>query len=152
MESHPQSLPLRDAHLPPPPAWWPPAPGWWLLFTLLLALVALGLFFRQRRHRRSRAWQALFDAADARESASARIATMSELLRRAAREVDANAVNLQGEDWLRFLDGKNPRGFVDGAGRALLDGAFRRDAGVEEADALAPVARARFLELMAGRR
>lgn len=152
MGLHPQSLPLRDAHVPPPPAWWPPAPGWWLLFALLAAAIGMWLFFRQRRQQRIRAWQALFDAANAAPSPAARVAAISELLRRAARRVDANAANLHDEDWLHFLDGTHARGFVDGAGRVLLEGAFRRDVAVSEADALVEPARARFLELMAGKR
>ena len=27
----PDTLVLRDVHVPPAPSWWPPAPGWWLL-------------------------------------------------------------------------------------------------------------------------
>lgn len=153
----PDTLPLRGAHVPPAPVWWPPAPGWWLLLAALLAALAAWLFFRQRKAKRLRAWQALFDAADADESPGARIAAYSELLRRAAREIDANAANLHGEAWLRFLDGNmlvegRSRGFIDGAGRVLLDGGYRRDVDADEADALRDIARARFLELMAGKR
>lgn len=77
---------------------------------------------------------------------------MSELLRRAARQVDARADKLQGEDWLRFLDGERGTDFTQGAGRLLLEGGFRRELPATDLVAARAVARARFLELMAGRR
>jgi len=74
---------------------------------------------------------------------------MSELLRRAARQVDNQADKLQGDDWLRFLDGKKGSDFSKGAGRILLEGGFRRDVAASELAAIKSVARTRFLELMA---
>lgn len=146
-------LPLRDVHLPPPPSWWLPAPGWWLVFggVLVVALV-IGTWLWLRRRRRLR-WEALFDnQVAAAGSGPACLAAASELLRRAARRVDANAVQLQGEAWLRFLDGRKLHDFSAGEGRILLEGGYRPQ--VDEADVQRAVqlARARFLELMAGAR
>lgn len=143
-------LELEDAHLPPAPDWWPPAPGWWMVLAVL-ALIAIGGWLWRRRVRRRRAIiETLFDDTLAGvDGASARIATMSELLRRAARRRDPKADRLTGDAWLRFLDaGQRVPVFSAGAGRTLLEGGFRRDVGAQEFDALRDVVRMRFVELM----
>lgn len=148
----PAELVLRDVHLPPAPSWWPPAPGWWMVFAVLLVVALAVLAFAVRRRRRVQSWQRLFDEAARLPQANQRIAAISELLRRAARRTDANADRLQGEDWLRFLDGGKRRDFRAGPGRVLLDGGYRREVADEDAARLLPPARERFLELMAGKR
>jgi hypothetical protein len=143
-------LTLEDVHLPPGPGWWPPAPGWWMLL-VALALIAIGWWLWRRRVRRRRAAiETLFDdTLDGVVGASARIATMSELLRRAARRRDPQADRLSGDAWLRFLDaGQRIPAFSAGAGRTLLEGGFRRDVGAQEFDALRGIVRMRFVELM----
>lgn len=144
-----QELVLRDVHVPATPSMWPPAPGWWLVAIALLAIVAVICLLRARQQRKLRARQRLFDEACRDLPASAQIAAMSELLRRAARKVDKHADRLQGEGWLRFLDGKKGEDFSKGAGRLLLEGGFRRDVADADLAATRYVARARFLELMA---
>ena len=144
-----QELVLRDVHVPATPSMWPPAPGWWLVAIALLAIVAVICLLRARQQRKLRARQRLFDEACRDLPASAQIAAMSELLRRAARKVDKHADRLQGEGWLRFLDGKKGEDFSKGAGRLLLEGGFRRDVADADLAATRHVARARFLELMA---
>jgi LPXTG-motif cell wall-anchored protein len=152
-------LPLRDIHQPSPPPWWPPAPGWWVLLAIGLAVAALAGWWWLRRRRRNRDVARLFDEqVRAAPTAVARIAAMSELLRRAARRRDPAADRLQGDAWLRFLDGDAPRAataegeFSLGPGRVLLDGGFRRAIADEDVVALLPLARRRYLELMAVRR
>ncbi|MGV8960963.1 MAG: DUF4381 family protein [Stenotrophomonas sp.] len=146
-------LPLRDVHLPPAPDWWPPAPGWWLVFAAVLLLLAVPAFFSWRRRRRQHRWQALFDAAlHSAETPAARLAAASGMLRRAAKRVDAAAANLQGEAWLRFLDGEKRQDFLHGEGHLLLEGGYRRHVDAEAADVACNLARARFVELMEGRR
>ena len=151
-------LPLRDIHQPPPPPWWPPAPGWWWLAAVLLVLLAFAAWWWLRARRRRVAIMALFDQ---RMRAAAtpveRVAAMSELLRRASRRREAAADRLQGDAWLAFLDGNTSaanaaRPFSEGVGRALLDGGFRREVDEQAAAALQPLARRRYLELMAARR
>ena len=144
-----QELVLRDVHVPATPSMWPPAPGWWLVAIALLAIVAVICLLRARQQRKLRARQRLFDEACRDLPASAQVAAMSELLRRAARQVDKHADRLQGEDWLRFLDGRAGSDFSKGAGRLLLEGGFRRDVAGADLAATRHVARARFLELMA---
>lgn len=149
-------LNLRDIHLPPEPEWWPPAPGWWVLAVLLL--IALVLFARwwQRRWRRQArraALRAQFDRAAVIDDPSARVAAISELLRRAARVHAAHSAQLQGADWLRFLDGGNVEAeFSNGPGRILVDGPYRPRLEVQQADALVLPARRRFLQLLEERR
>ena len=145
-----QVLPLADVHLPPAPALWPPAPGWWLVLAVIVA-TTLALWLWRRRVRRRRAvMEALFDDTLAGiDGASARIATMSELLRRAARRRDPQADRLSGDAWLRFLDaGLRMPVFSAGAGRTLLEGGFRREVGAQEFEALRGIVRTRFVELM----
>ena len=143
---------LRDIHLPPAPDWWPPAPGWWVLAALLIiALVWITRRLLRVRHRRHRIRNGLGDydraLADAHE-APARLAAASLLLRRAARARDSAAALLEGDAWLRFLDGDDPaRPFTNGPGRLLRDGGFRRDIADDIAPTLA-LARARFRALL----
>ena len=66
--------------------------------------------------------------------------------------VDPAADRLEGEAWLQFLDGRRGQAFSQGPGRLVLDGGYRRDVPPAELAAATAVARARFLELMEGRR
>lgn len=142
------SLVLRDVHVPPAPPLWPPAPGWWLLALLVLAGLAWWALRRLRRRRRGAEALALFDAAlAARGDAAGRLAAASELLRRAARRERVDADRLQGEDWLRLLDGRG-REFSTGPGRVLLDGPFRRDMDEQAAAAALALSRRRFADWM----
>ncbi|MDG2526795.1 DUF4381 family protein [Stenotrophomonas sp. HITSZ_GD] len=148
----PAELPLRDVHLPPPPSWWPPAAGWWWVGLGVLAVLAVIAALLYRRRARRRRWARLFDTDTAGQSSAARVAAMSVLLRRAARRLDPAADTLQGEAWLRWLDGRKRQDFSQGPGRLLLDGGFRPRIEDAEFAALLPLARRRFLQLMAGRR
>ena len=144
-----QELVLRDVHVPVAPSLWPLAPGWWLVAGAALALVALITWLGWRRARKLATRQRLFDDACYDLPASAQVAAISELLRRAARQVDKQADKLQGDAWLQFLDGKKRRDFSTGSGRLLLEGGYRRDVEASELATLKSLARARFLELMA---
>jgi len=149
----PAELPLRDVHLPPTPPWWPPAQGWWWVGAALLLLVAVLLWLAWRRQARRRGWRLQFDRELAAAGpATARVAAMSSLLRRAARRIEPGADTLRDEAWLRLLDGRKGQAFSAGPGRLLLEGGFRADLAAAEAAQLEPLARQRFLQLMAGRR
>lgn len=143
-------LPLADVHATATAPWWPPAPGWWLLAAALLAIVAAAIWWRGRRARRRRDAIALFDASlAAHRDAAARVAAMSELLRRAGRRRDPMADRLQGEAWLRFLDDEAlPPRFDGEVGRTLLEGGFRREVPDEALRALESAARERFVAWM----
>ena len=144
-----QELVLRDVHVPAAPSMWPPAPGWWVVAAAVLMVIAILWLLKVQQQRKLQARQRLFDETCRNLPASAQIAAMSELLRRAARQIDKHADRLQGEAWLQFLDGKQGHDFSKGAGRLLLEGGFRRDVADADLAATKYVARARFLELMA---
>jgi hypothetical protein len=148
------TLVLRDIHQPPAPSWWPPAPGWWMLFAaLLLAFAAWAWWWRRRESRRIAIARLFDDAVSAADTPAAKIAAMSEQLRRASRRIDPLADRLEGEEWLRFLDRGLPQPvFAAGAGALLRDGVFRRDVGEAEVEALRDIARARFVAWMESRR
>ncbi|MFA4347393.1 DUF4381 domain-containing protein [Xanthomonas perforans] len=151
----PQSLPLRDVHLPPSPSWWPLAPGWGLVIAVVVLVVGSAWVWWWRRRQRQRRWLAAFDAELARATTPAqRLAAVSVLLRRAARRVDPQADRLQGEAWLQFLDGRKRKDqvFSQGPGRAVLEGGFQRAPTVSDLPAVEALARQRFVALMRGRR
>ncbi|WP_310165561.1 DUF4381 domain-containing protein [Pseudoxanthomonas japonensis] len=147
------TLVLRDVHVPASPSWWPLAPGWWLVVAAVLLVAIVVGAWRMYRHRRRQAWQRWFDATSDGRLPAEQVAAMSDRLRRAARVLDPSADRLEGDAWLAFLDGKRGgHAFSQGAGRLLLDGAYRRDVSPADLAAATEVARARFLELMAGER
>ena len=139
-------LQLLDVHQGTPPPWWPLAPGWWVLVALACTLLVLWGWRRlRRRRRRAHALRLFDDAVAAAPTPQAQVATMSELLRRAARRVRPGADVLDGEAWLALLDEGLPQpAFRAGPGRLLLDGGYRREIAGEQVEALRKVARARF--------
>ena len=147
-----ESLVLRDIHQAQPAPFWPPAPGWWLLLIVVVLSVGIVMLWRRRRQARTRRVAALFDdAMQAAESPAARIAAMSELLRRASRRIDAKADTLDGDDWLAFLDRGLPEPrFSQGPGRLLLEGGYRPQVPEEDSAALQALARQRFVAWMGG--
>jgi hypothetical protein len=152
------ALELRDIHLPAAPGWWPPAPGWWLLALLLLVLGALGLryirrWLLRRAQRRSLRLALAALRRDHCDDGAAMLAGASELLRRASRQHAPDALPLQGEAWLRFLDGgREDAPFSAGAGRLLLDGPYRPAVDPAAAEAVLGLVERRLLELPGGRR
>jgi hypothetical protein len=149
-------LQLRDIHLPPEPSWWPPAPGWWALAILLLIatlLLARWLVRRARARRRLAQLMAEFDGASALTDPAARLAAISQLLRRAARLRDPHTAQLQGEAWLCFLDGDRGadaggQSFTSDTGRLLTEGLYRPVADPAAVEALIQPARRRFRSLV----
>lgn len=129
----PETLPLRDIHLPPAISWWPPAPGWWLLLlvvVLLIAAIYLGRQYRQRRHLRRLALGQLEKLErQYGEHANPRqlLQGLSRLLRQAAllHFPQSGCAGLVGEAWLDFLDQRlNDNSFSQGVGRLLADGPY----------------------------
>ena len=147
------TLVLRGIHQPPAPSWWPPAAGWWVVAAIALLVVAVATWFALRRRKRRLALVRLFDQSVERApTPAAKVAVISELLRRAARTQDPAADKLTGDDWLRFLDkGLKTKAFVTGAGSVLRDGAFRRDVPPQDVAALHEIARERFMQWVGAR-
>ena len=125
----PQSLPLRDIHLPEAVGWWPQAPGWWLLAGLALLLAASLLWLRRQYRRRRYRRLALRELEQLAGLPAAELAVgLSRLLRRAALShfPRGECAGLSGEAWLAFLD--RPfveRPFSQGIGRSLLEAPYR---------------------------
>ena len=144
---------LEPLIAPAPIGWWPLAPGWWLLIGAIVVIALVVLSIHLIRRRRLQRWMTLFDRQiQAAQQGPAKLAAASELLRRAARRLDPQAVQLQGEAWLRFLDGAKGEDFSIGDGRLLRDGGFRPTLDGAQVDRVCELARSRFLQLMAGRR
>jgi hypothetical protein len=132
---------LRGYHLPDPVGWWPPAPGWWVLALLTLVLLAAGIHWAARRHRRrAAARQALKELARLREGLAvdgdrtAFARGLSRLLRRFAlvRFPRREVAGLAGEDWLAFLDATGGGGrFREGPGRLLSEAPYRPPAEIQ---------------------
>lgn len=145
-----QALPLKAMHPSVAPSWWPPAPGWWWLLAAVTVLAAGVAWWRWRRRQRIGALMRYFDDALADAATPAeQVATMSALLRRAARRIDPAADRLAGTAWLQFLDaGMAPAAFTQETGALLLEGGFRAQVDPEAVAALRRRARARYLQWM----
>lgn len=136
MGDSPETLPLRDIHLPEPVSWWPLAPGWWaLLIVLLLVIVVAVLLYRRYRSprraalRQSRRTLIRIKAEYENCGDDQRlIRELSALLRRTAVSVYKrdDVAALTGRDWLVFLDSAMAgQPFSDGAGQVLASGPYQ---------------------------
>jgi hypothetical protein len=108
----PQTLDLRDIHLPEPVSWWPPAPGWWVLFAVLCLLAAAAYISRKiykskqlNRDIKSELEQIRNQYSNTGNRAELAQA-LSILLRRACISFypERDIAGLTGENWLAYLD------------------------------------------------
>ncbi len=153
---NPDTLPLRDIHLPPAISWWPPAPGWWLLLLALVLLIVVIYALRQhskRRHFKRLALCQLEELArQYGEQANARqlLQGLSRLLRQASllHFPRSDCAGLVGEAWLDFLDQRlNEKPFSQGVGRLLADGPYLPQSEEIDADALLTICRSWLRQL-----
>jgi hypothetical protein len=128
----PDSLPLRDIHLPDPIGLWPLAYGWWLLIGGVVILILLGgLLWRrwQRRRPLREALMALESATTLHQQGKLdeALQLVSQTLRRMAMTLSAPTVaGLTGRAWLAWLDSRWPReGFQTDAGQVLVEAPYR---------------------------
>lgn len=146
----PDSLPLRDIHLPPQISWWPPAPGWWLLLlvfaTLFIVLFWTRQYSRRRRFKRlalsrlTELEQQYQEQTDARQLQQ----SLSYLLRQSAilHFPHDNCAGLIDEAWLNFLDQPlDGKPFSQGVGQLLSHGPYRPQAGDSDVRALLELCR-----------
>jgi hypothetical protein len=138
---NPESLPLKDIHLPAAVGWWPPAPGWWLL-AVVVAVTGWWLWRRARRvppgpelrHVAARELAAIRADWEVHGDARRLAAELSVLMRRVALADTASesVAGLTGQAWLAHLDSRVGAAlFTDGAGRVLLDAPYRPAAQVD---------------------
>lgn len=97
---------LRDIHLPDGVSIWPPAYGWFVILGSILALICLYKLYKYWR-RKSRKVYALrlLSELDTTQVIPSAIA-VSELLRRICVYRYPDAVSLDGDKWLAFLQQK----------------------------------------------
>lgn len=111
---NPETLPLRDIHLPAAISWWPLAPGWWLVLAvtlLVLAGIAWWVFKRfQRVGKTTPVTTALTELTrlqrEYAHDSQALLREISVLLRRIAiSQYGRQTVSgLTGSAWVTFLD------------------------------------------------
>jgi hypothetical protein len=131
----PETIPIRDLHLPDAVGWWPLAPGWWILATAAVAVLAWFAMRALRAYRvgsaRRYALQAL-GGIETRFDQGENVVTLgrevSELLRRTmlAYAPRSDVAGLTGDAWLKWLDaGLGSPTFATGPGRALAELPYR---------------------------
>jgi hypothetical protein len=137
---NPETLNLRDIHLPEAISWWPLAPGWWIIAGATLLFIIVFFVSRKisrktyRRYKRSR--QLKRDIKSELEhikqhykqtqNESALAKSLSILLRRASISYypAKDTAGLTGDDWLSWLDTGNTKNtgkrFQSNIGKMLL--------------------------------
>ena len=147
---NPQTLNLRDIHLPEPVSWWPIAPGWWLLAAALLLFFVLAFIarkiYRSKQLKRdiSAELAAIKQQFQQTKNKSQLAKALSVLLRRASITYYSRShfngesiAGLTGENWLAWLDkthsrpdsaltAKNIR-FQSELGRVLISAPYMAD-------------------------
>ncbi|MEM7763453.1 MAG: DUF4381 domain-containing protein [Pseudomonadota bacterium] len=130
---NPESLPLRDIHLPEAVGWWPLAPGWWLLVGIVLG-IAGAIVWRATRlpsRRRRLALQNLnrsYVAWREHQNSPRLLTELSALLRQhAIAEFGRQGVaGLSGQAWIDQLNaGLDTAPFSDSISALLLQAAYR---------------------------
>lgn len=114
-DSVPQTLELRDIHLPDTISWWPIAPGWWIVLASLLAFfiivfVIKKIYVSKQLKRDINAELSLIKQQFQTTQNKSQLAkSLSALLRRTGISYypKANIAGLTGNDWLIYLDKTN---------------------------------------------
>ena len=136
----PQTLDLRDIHLPEPISWWPIAPGWWMLIASALLIIAVIFILRKaylaRQLKRDIAAELdiIKQQFQKTQNKSQLAKSLSILLRRASISYypKTDIAGLTGEHWLAYLDKTNLKpsknnSFKSNAGKVLLSAPYLPD-------------------------
>jgi len=136
----PQTLDLRDIHLPEPISWWPIAPGWWMLITSLLLIIAVIFILRKiylgKQLKRDIASELdnIKKQFQKTQNKSQLAKSLSILLRRASISYypKSDIAGLTGEHWLAYLDKTNVKpsrinSFKSNEGKVLLSAPYLPD-------------------------
>lgn len=136
----PQTLDLRDIHLPEPISWWPIAPGWWLLMVSLFLIIAVIFILRkiylgkQLKRDITSELENIKQQFQKTQNKSQLAKSLSILLRRASISYypKTNIAGLTGEHWLAYLDNTNVKlseknSFKNNAGKVLLSAPYLPD-------------------------
>lgn len=115
-----ENLPeLRDIHLPSDVSMWPPAYGWFVILgVVLVSIFAYKLYKYWRIKSRKRYALRLLSGLDKNQIILSATA-ISELLRRVCVYRYPEAVSLEGEEWLKFLQ-KHTKRQIDKESASLL--------------------------------
>ncbi len=146
----PQTLDLRDIHLPDPISWWPIAPGWWMLITSLFLIIAVIFILRKiylgRQLKRdiTSEIENIKQQFKKTQNKSQLAKSLSILLRRASITYypKNNIAGLIGNSWLNYLDVTNTnrssdRAFQSDTGKVLLSAPYLPDNSNQDYDAQA---------------
>lgn len=144
----PQTLNLRDIHLPEAISWWPLAPGWWLLaaallLTLVFIFIARKIYLsRQLRRDITAELEAIKQQYQQTQNKSQLAKSLSILIRRASITFypSKNIAGLTGENWLLLLDQTNANSaagisFESDTGRILLTAPYQPEDSLADFDA-----------------
>ncbi len=136
----PQTLDLRDIHLPEPISWWPIAPGWWMLIASLFLIIAVIFILRKiylgRQLKRdiTAELENIKQHFHKTQNKSQLAKSLSILLRRASISYypKTNIAGLTGEHWLAYLDKTNVKrsknnSFKSNTGEVLLSAPYLPD-------------------------
>ena len=136
----PQTLDLRDIHLPEPISWWPIAPGWWMLIASALLIIAVIFILRkmylgkQLKRDINSELENIKQQFQKTQNKSQLAKSLSILLRRASISYypKTDIAGLTGEHWLAYLDKTNLKhsknnSFKSNAGKVLLSAPYLPD-------------------------
>ncbi len=136
----PQTLDLRDIHLPEPISWWPIAPGWWMLIASLILIITVIFILRkiylgkQLKRDITSELENIKQQFKKTQNKSQLAKSLSILLRRASISYypKTNIAGLTGEHWLAYLDKTNVKlskknSFKSNAGEVLLSAPYLPD-------------------------
>ena len=136
----PQTLDLRDIHLPEPISWWPIAPGWWMLIASLFLIITIIFILRksylgkQLKRDITAELENIKQQFQNTQNKSQLAKSLSILLRRACISYypKTNIAGLTGEHWLAYLDKTNVKlsknnSFKSNAGEVLLSAPYLPD-------------------------
>jgi hypothetical protein len=125
----PQSLSLREIHLPEAINWWPPAIGWWLVLLACFFIAWLVHYITRPTAIKAAKKQLLEIKQDNSSEDIHKLAKISELLRRVAisNSPRSDCASLTGQAWLEYLDKTLiDKPFTQGAGQYLANAHFKK--------------------------
>lgn len=142
----PNTIPIRDIHLPDAVSWWPPALGWWMFLAFAIILAVLFVFWLSRYRRLQLRRSALKELRrieqeyQVQKDANLALVEMSKLLRQVCirRYGQSEVAGLTGQRWLDLLDRSfgreqevNQKMFQNGVGQCLVTVRYQPKAELE---------------------